>query len=280
VADDGAGWLDLDDLLPQDGDVDLTALAALARDSLIAVGRFTDEELHLLRDVAEVPRDDLEAPRLGRLDAAAQEVALDAALTLLIARGDVTRTVDGDAGADDPLAVHGRHAVLVELREHPHGVLRSQLDTRGEAPTLAALYHVTDGLLLVEDVDPIGIHTFVLTDPERAAGWLVERLDPDAVARTTGDPRSAASIAELGAELDDLLEASSRVSQLHVARVNGERIEQLSESVYTCPDRGVHRLSGWEAEDGSGAVLLQELGRDGVEALARELVEEAIRPRR
>lgn len=274
--DDG---LDLDDLLPPDGEVDLAELAALARGSLIAVGRFTDEELHFLRDVAEVPEDDLEAPRLGRLSRAAQEAALDAALTLLIARGNVTRVGDEEASANDPLVAQGRHAVLAELREHPLGVLRCQVDSRDSGSSFGAIYHVTDELLLVEDVDPVGIHTFVLTDPERAAGWLAERIDPDAVARTTGAARSAASADELGAHLDELIESASMVSVLHVARASGDRIEQTTVTVYVSPQRGVHRLSGWEAEAGAGQVVLQELGRDGVETLVRELIEEAIRPR-
>ena len=68
-----------------------------------------------------------------------------------------TADVPDDAGAVSVRAV-GRHAVIAELRSAPLGMARVRTQGRDGAVTLAAVYHVTDELFLLEDVDPGGVH--------------------------------------------------------------------------------------------------------------------------
>jgi hypothetical protein len=267
---------DLGTLLAADGTLDLGTLEAALQDGLVAVGRFTDEELHWLRDADEVAEDPLEAPRLATLPPEARRAALDATLCLLLARGDLT-TVPGAPGEDDDLAATGRHAVLATLREEPLGVLRSRVEHREHGVSYAAVYRVSDGALLLEDVDPVGIHTFVFARPDQAAAWVRRRIDPDDVARSGSPPRTARDVDSLEVDLDAVLAGASSVGLLDLAWADGDEVRTSALSVYA-GRHGVSVLEGWLSED-DGEVRYQQLDAAGVTSLALQLVTDAIRPR-
>lgn len=266
------GPRDVVEFLDPDGLLDLDAVAAALVDDVVEVGSFTDEELHWLRDDGQLVADDLEAPRLGRLEPAAAEAALDAALSLLVARGDLQVVPDTD-GALRPV---GRHAVLRTLREQVPGVVRIRTDDRERGSAWAAAYRVDDRMLLLEVVEPGGIHHLVLATPQVATGWLASQLDPAEQATASAEPLRATSVEGLDADLDAIVARAATSTQLLVGRATPDGDQQQALTVYAGPD-GVHTLQGWTTDD-DGDVSLQVLGPDAVLGLAHRLLTETIRP--
>ncbi len=94
---------------PEAVDLDLPAIlddVERAIDHLdLDVGLVTDEELHWLSDVEVVSDDELDAPRLGELSPEEREIAVEAVLHAMLARGDL-RIV-----GDDEVMAAGRYAL-------------------------------------------------------------------------------------------------------------------------------------------------------------------------
>lgn len=273
MAEPSLATVQLEELLDEDGTLELAVLERAARHELVAVGRFTDEELCWLGG-GEVEDDPLESPRLGSLPAEAQQAALDAALCLLLARGDLV-TVPGPDGEDDRVVPTGRHAVLEALREAPLGVLRLTVEHRHLGVRHAAAYHVTDGTFLLEEVDPMGLHTCTVANLEVAASWVRRQLDPDDAvtsAHTTGplaDPTPAPRAAPPQRR-------PTSACDVQLARAEGEEVLTGAVRVVTFDDGGT-LAQGWS---GDGDDLRErELDGDGVSALAVALLVDGIRPR-
>lgn len=203
--------------LGAEGSIDLAPVAAAARMADVEVGVLTDEEVHWLSGVDAVPRARLDAPRLGTLDPERQAEALDLVMLVLLARGDVTRSADG-------LRVHGRHALVAELREKARAATSVQVDIRGEGTRWSAIYRVSPELFLFEEVRPEGLHRFLLCSPARQAALLARAVDPRATATATSPAQRADSADALQPPPGELL-ARSQSSAVALLGVPGDDAE-------------------------------------------------------
>ena len=282
---------DLLDVIDGEDDLDLGVVEEAVSVAPVRLGTFTDEELHLLADRDDVDPDEFEAPRLGALDHRAQTAALDAVLCVMLARGDlvqvghdpsaeVAHTTGVPSSHDDgggALIPVGRYA-LVDLREDPLAVMRVRQERRDPPSTrLCALYYVTDRLLLLEQVQHVGLHTMRFVSSEHAVSHLRWMLDPnDRVLPVTEAPLFAARRAELQDELDLALAAADEVCVVDVARVGEHDVDHLNVTVYAGED-GVRSFRGSEHQ-GRSELRLQGLDHRDLDGLATELVMTALRP--
>jgi len=222
--------------LRDEGRIDLAPVVAATQEADVDVGVLTDEEVHWLTGVDAVPRARLDAPRLGALDPERQIEALDLVMLVLLARGDVTRSPDG-------LRVHGRHALIAELREGSRAATSVQVDIRGEGSRWSAIYRVSPELFLFEDVLPEGLHRFLLCSPQRQAALLARTVDPRAAAASTSTAQHADSVDGLVPHPGELV-ARSQTSAIALLGVPG--------------DDGSVRATAFTAYgDGDGLWLLQ-----------------------
>lgn len=281
---------DLLDVVGEHGDIDLGVIEEAVTGAPVHLGTFTDEELHLLGDRDVVDPDELEAPRLGALGHDEQQAALDAVLCVMLARGDlvhndppVDRAADGVARGSGEregivLSSVGRYALVAELREAPPAVMRVRQERRDPpSARLWALYHVTDRLLLLEQVQPVGLHVLRFVSPRHAVLHLRWMLDPHGRAQpATGAPLIAAQPEDLQGELDAALATADEVCVVDVVRVGERELDHLNLTVYVGED-GVRGFRGSQ-QQGTSELRLQGLDDRDLDGLARELVLSALRP--
>lgn len=258
----------IEDVLDVTGPVAPAQLDRAVADADLDVGMFTDEELHWLTDRDEVYDDPIEAPRLRDLLPGEQKAALDAALWMMFARGDVGEDEDGG------FYPAGRHGLLPELREGSSGVARVEISLPDDEPAFGALYLVGPSSVMVEEVSPLGLHDFMITTPARAATILLAWVAPEGVTGSTGEPRTAGAVEQLP-ELDGLSTAASRSVRVMTGRPDGEVFAGTLSTLYLLDD-GLHLLSGWTGPDGGGEVTLQRLGEQDAIAWAAWVVTEAM----
>lgn len=234
------------------------------------MGIFTDEELHWLADRTEVHADALEAPRLSAMPLEQQEASAEGALWVMMARGDI------EVDEDEQVRARGRHGLLGLLREDPTGVARIEYGTREDGPSYAALYYLTANAIMVEMVNPAGLHHFLITTPTRAARLLLDMVIGGDIEGETTPGQQAANIDELDG-YGELVEHANRSSLVVTGRASKSlEVEQASSTIYVV-DAEVHLLTGWAGEF-SGEVTLQRLGYDDVVAWAVWVVTDAMRP--
>lgn len=250
-----------------DLDAILTDVERVIDETDLDVGLFTDEEIHLLGLDDEPGDDDLDAPRLGQLPPEARRTAVEAVAHVLLARGDLHLLGEGEVVAS------GRSALVATLRGAPLGVARLRIDVRGELePIRAALFHVSDRAVMLEQVDGAGIHHLILTAPVRAVAWLLRQVAPDDLPRED----LAATRAKLLADLDELTERAQRSAVVVVARASRNGLEERTQTVYLVDGR-LTVVEGWDAA-GVGETIVQRLGESSATRWARWIVEETIRP--
>lgn len=257
-----------EDVLDVTGEVTREQIDRAVADADLDVGVFTDEELHWLADRDEVYDDPIEAPRLRELSPGERKAALDAALWMMFARGDVG---EGDDGEFYPT---GRHGLLPELREESSGVARVEISLPDDEPEFGALYTVGLSAVMVEEVSPLGLHNFTITTPARAATILLALVAPDGVPGDTEEPRKARAIEEFS-ELSALVADASRSVRVMTGRPDGEVFAGTLSTLYLLED-GLYLLSGWTGPGDGGEVTLQRIGESDATAWAAWVVTEAM----
>jgi hypothetical protein len=248
---DVAEVLDLSEL---DGSaIDLLEVAVEGGDVLVA--SLTDEEVHWLRpDADATPDTHLDAPRLGALSSQEQRAALDAVMVLLAVRGDAEVSPDGE------VRWHGRHALLAAMRYGAEAAASLRVDRHEGGPGVrAAIYRITGGLFLAEEVDePTGVHHFVLRAPDRQASWTAWVSDPAGAAEVTSPPEHTDGPAAWRSRLDALARHARTTALLQVASVPELDEPPHSLTMFGCDD-GLWVLQGYEDDEG-GEAALQRLG--------------------
>jgi hypothetical protein len=148
------------------------SLCAAALDAPQRLGPWTDEELAGLDEPGRAPS--APSPWFSSLSPAEQDVALTAALRGLTARGVYrAEPVDEATGVFTYRAVPELLALLTMRRHTDHVVVAER---RGAAQVdWTVLYEQRAGLWLLEQVDHVGLHEFLLCTAEEAAdrltGW-------------------------------------------------------------------------------------------------------------
>lgn len=188
----------LADLVADDGDLDLATLPDHLADGPLEVGVLTDEELHWFGpDPDAAPDPEVDAPRLGRLDAEAQQVALDTALWMLQARGEL---VLEDDRPGEVLRL-GVRALGVALRSSASARCTVTVTRDGTAER-AVVWWLPGVGTLAETVSAAGLHHLVLRHPDDQARWLAGLLGPCVDA--SGPVQRVADPAQLSPPLDEL----------------------------------------------------------------------------
>lgn len=238
--------------------------AAVEADVLVAV--LTDEELHWLGDPDAVPQAFLDAPRLARLGAAEQRVALETALWIMTARGEF-----GWRGG--PSEAYGVHAIVGNLRRAAPSVAIVRTDRRGQGTRLSARYEAGTDLLLVEDVDDTGLHRFVFRSIARDAAALTAALDPQRRATATAPPQTGRTTADLDPHPDDLARTCEASSLLYHAHLTSpEHMSARALTVYSAA-QGVWALAGrHRTDDQPGQVAWQQLDAPALSALLQNFL--------
>jgi hypothetical protein len=263
------------DLTTQVVDLDLDAILTdierVIDEADLDVGLFTDEEIHLLGRDDEPGDDDLDAPRLGQLPPGARRTAVEAVAHVLLARGDLHLLGEGEVVAS------GRAALVATLRGAPLGVARLRVDVRGEGePIRAALFHVSERAVMLEQVDGAGIHHLILTAPGRAAAWLLRQVAPGSLVSEDLAASRSAQLADLDLDVEALAGRAARSAVVVVARATRTGLEERTQTVYLADDR-LTVLEGWRAAE-DGEHVVQRLGEGSAARWATWVVEEAIRP--
>lgn len=254
----------LEDVLPDlTGTVDLVDLARAAEQADIDAGVLTDEEVHWLSpDPDAEPDGFLDAPRLAKLPPAARQVALETALWMLRARGEIEYDP-----STDRLRIDGTLALLGELRNRPEAAVSLRVDERGTGTHRAGIYRVRHELFLTEEVADTGLHRFVFRSPARQACWLASAVDREQRATSTSGP--CRTVATLDATGHDLAARSEVVSFAYAGiRTSGGRHAEHVFSAYSGPD-GVHVLSRGQPE---GEATLQRLSGTDLQAFCGQFL--------
>ncbi len=219
------------------GPVDLGIVGQAAQRADVRVAVLTDEELHWLGRPDRTPRVFLDAPRLGRLTADQQQVALETAALIMAARGELDWTAR-------PAVVHGAPAVIAAIRNAASSVAIVRTDVRGGGTALSAVYDAGPDLFLVEHAGDDGLHDFILRSAELAARTLAAQVDPGARAATTTAPQIAPTTAGLDLHPDEIAARCETSSLLYHAHLTSpDSIAARALTLYSGPD-GVHALAG------------------------------------
>lgn len=263
--------------LPVEGE-DLTPerLEEVAREGAISLGAFTDEELYWLEHRDDALDIELDSPRLATLSADAQRAALDATLVLLLARGDLIADEQEDPeAAEEVVRATGPHDLIARFRFTPLGMARLRTEDREGAVKMSAAYHVTDGLTLLEDVDPAGVHAFWLAADDFSTAWLARQLDPLGRAARRSPPIIAPSVDALGEGPRAKVATAHLSTEVDLARAWGDRPEVWAYTVWTLPDElAVVNFTGRD----EGEASYRQLDPAGVHELAATCLAE-IAPR-
>ncbi|MDP8927497.1 MAG: hypothetical protein M3O70_02690 [Actinomycetota bacterium] len=233
---------------------DLQPLVRAVGSGDVDAGILSDEEVHWIGPDPTAPPDGfIDAPRLAGLSSHDQQVALQAALLILQARGDVLYERD-----EDVYKAVGGHALLSHVRNAPQAAASVRVDTRGQGTTRAAVYRVRSDLFLVEEVAEAGLHHFVFRSAPRTARWLAATVDPHGRAGPIGPALTAANVDDLDPHpqyLADTCETSAFV--YYDSRHSDGHSAQRSFTCYAGTD-GVYVLAGWQTPS-DGQVTLQLL---------------------
>ncbi|MGH8909212.1 MAG: hypothetical protein ACRD0K_22640 [Egibacteraceae bacterium] len=247
----------LEDVLTDlSGLTDVRPLVNAVNRADVDAGVLTDEEVHWIGPNPDgAPRKFIDAPRLAQLSAREQQVAMETALWIMQARGEVFYDADADA-----LRFEGLHALLGDLRENPEAAVSVRVDVRDEGVQRAAIYRIRPDLFLCEDVSEVGLHHFTFRSAARQAAWLAAAADPNGHASHTGSPQSAADVNGLDPH-PDRLAATCQTAALVLcgSRSLHGRTPQRTFTAYSGPD-GVHVLTGWKTAT-DGQVVMQQLSR-------------------
>jgi hypothetical protein len=221
----------------------------------IEVGVFTDEEMWFVVDDPDaVPLATVDAPRLGVLAPAERDLALETSLWQLIARGEMVRTGDGPA-------LTGVLAVLSELRAAANAAGTVRVTARDGDERVTTLVVVDRELVILDDVDPSGLHHVVLLSPRDAAATLAQHVDPAGRATHDGPVRRAATSAHLAVHLDPIVADADTTAVLHLA--TREAASPDAPATSPLPDPG----SGAGTAPLREAALTIHAGRGGVHLL-------------
>jgi hypothetical protein len=234
-------------------------LQRLLRRGAIEVGVLTDEEMWFVVDDPDAaPLASVDAPRLGALAAAERDLALETSFWQLVARGEVVRTDDGPT-------LTGLLSVLAELRAAATSAGSVRVVAGDGAERVTTLVVVDRELVILDDVEPSGLHHVVLLGPVDAAATLARHVDPAARATRDGPVHRAATRAALADHLDPVLADADTSAVVHLAAhavdtgpeasrtapgapasdTVGPPLREVVVTIYAGP-RGVHLLHGRE----------------------------------
>lgn len=202
----------LADLVNDEGELDLQAVASAVEEGPVEVGLLTDEELHWLGpDPDAEPDPDGDAPRLATLSAEAREGALEASLRLLEARGELER----DPERPGHLVRTGLHAYAVSLRDNAVARTGLAVHDGDEEPLRALVWRLTDAVHVLQRIDRGGFHRFSIVATEALLGWLIGMLG-DLSGASEGEPERAVTPERLTPALDERLStADHRIDLVH-----------------------------------------------------------------
>lgn len=180
-----------DDLVDDDGTVDLDHLVATVGESDVEVGAVADEDLAWFSRVPDArPDPRFDAPRLGALDEDGYRVAMDSAFAVLAARGELVVDDDGEVDTAGP------RGFVVGLQDL--ATRRMRVEATGPAgPRRLVLHRLPEDVVLVRRVGLGGIHHAWLARPATAAAAVAGLVDPDARADTTAEVQRAAGPEQL-----------------------------------------------------------------------------------
>lgn len=243
------------------GPVDLGVVSEAAQRGDVRVAVLTDEELHWLGRPDRAPQVFLDAPRLGRLAEAQQQVALETAALIMAARGELDWTAD-------PAVAYGPPALIGGIRRGAQAVSIVRTDVRGQGSAVSAVYAAGPDLFLVERVGDDGLHDFVLRSPGLAARALAVEVDPRGRAATEAPPQVAPTVADLHPGPDDIADRCEASSLLYHAHLTSpETISARALTVYSAPD-GVWALAGHHPTSATaGHAAWQQLDTTALTAL-------------
>lgn len=235
-----------DDLVDDEGNIDLDQLVATVDDGDVAFGALADEDLAWFsRTPDRRPDAQFDGPRLGRLDDDGFRAAMDSSFAVLAARGELVVDDDGDVGSAGP------RGFVVGLQRVATRRMRVEATT-ADGPRRLVLHRLPEDVVLVRRVGLGGIHHAWFARPETAVAAVAALVDPDARAATTSPAQRATDPGQLDPPLSALEAQAEVTARVDVqALVDGEPDpdDRRALTTFALPDRLVLTVAGGPATE-------------------------------